>query len=71
MEAEYRGATVAACEAICLKRVLKDLGIPIKDLICLYCDNMSNIYLTRNLVFHVRTKHIQVHFHFIREHVQA
>ena len=32
---------------------------------------MSSIYLTRNPVFHVRTKHIEVHYHFIRERVQA
>ena len=38
----------------------------------IYYDNMSNyIYLARNLVFLVRTKHIEVHYHFIREHVLA
>ena len=40
-EAEYRGAAVAACEVVWLKRILKDLGIPIKDPTPLYCDNMS------------------------------
>ena len=32
---------------------------------------MSSIYLAHNPVFHARTKHIEVHYHFIREHVQA
>ena len=32
---------------------------------------MSNIYLARNPVFHARTKHIEVHYHFIRKRVQA
>ena len=63
--AEYRGATVAACEAVWLKRILKDLGIPIKDPTPLYCDTMSSIYLARNSVFHARTKHIELHYHFI------
>ena len=36
-------------------------GIPMKDLIPLYYDNMSNIHLARNPVFHARTKHIEVH----------
>ena len=71
IEAEYKGATVAACEAVWLKRILKDLGIPIKDPTSLYYDNMSSIYLARNPMFHARTKHIEVHYHFIRERVLA
>ena len=71
IEAEYMDAIVATCEDVWLKRILKDLGVPIKDLILLYYDNMSSIYLARNLVFHARTKHIEVHYHFIRERVQA
>ena len=62
---------MAACEAIWLKRILKDLGVPIKDSTPLYCDNMSSIYLAWNLVFHTRTKHIEVHYHFIRERIPA
>ena len=32
---------------------------------------MSIIYLARNPVFHARTKHIEVHYHFIRERILA
>ena len=64
-EAEYRGAVVATCEAVWLKRILKDLGVPIKDPTPLYCDNMISIYLARNPVFHAWTKHIGMHYHFI------
>ena len=32
---------------------------------------MSSIYLAWNPIFHARTKHIEVHYHFIRERVQA
>ena len=32
---------------------------------------MSSIYLAQNLVFHARTKYIEVHYYFIREHVHA
>ena len=45
------------------------MAIPIKDLILLYYDNMNDIHLAQKLVFHARTKHIEVHYHFIREHV--
>ena len=72
-KAEYRGTAVTACDTVWLKRILKDLGVPIKDptpLYC-YCDNMSSIYLARNPVFHAWTKHIEVHYHFIRECVLA
>ena len=37
-DAEYRGIVMATCEAVWLKKILKDLGVPIKDLIPLYCD---------------------------------
>ena len=47
-EAEYKGATIAACQAVWLKRILKDLYISIKDPILLYCDNMSNIHFALN-----------------------
>ena len=62
---------MTACEAVWLKRILKDLGVPIKDLTPLFCDNMSSIYLTQNPVFHAHTKHIEVHYQFIRERVLA
>ena len=52
-------------------RILKDLGVPIKDLIPLYCDNMSSIYMAQNPVFHTHTKHIELMYHLIRERVQA
>ena len=70
-KAEYRGATIAACEVVWLKRILKDLDVPIKDRILLYSDNMSSIHLTWNPVFHSWTKHSEVHYHFIRECVLA
>jgi hypothetical protein len=37
--------------------------------IVIYCDNIINILLANNLVYHVRTKHIEVHFHFIKEKI--
>jgi hypothetical protein len=40
-------------------------------LVVIYCDNISSILLVNNLVFHARTKHIEVHYHFIREKILA
>ncbi len=39
--------------------------------IVIYCDNISSILLANNSVYHARTKHIEVHYHFIREKVIA
>jgi hypothetical protein len=68
-EAEYRGAVVPTCEAIWLKRLLKDLHEEVSDPTEIYCDNLSSIQLAKNLVFHARKKHIEVHYHFIREQI--
>ena len=34
-----------------------------------FCDNLSSIRLAKNPIFHARTKHIEVHYHYIREKV--
>ncbi len=39
--------------------------------IVIYCDNINSILLANNSVYHARTKHIEVHYHFIREKVLA
>ena len=37
----------------------------------LWCDNLSAIALASNPVFHARTKHIEVDYHYVREQVLA
>ena len=65
-EAEYI-ATLEACkEAIWLARLLGNLGVSI-EVPTLHCDSQSAIMLAKNLVFHAKTKHIDVKYHFIRD----
>ncbi len=68
-EAEYRSLTIAACEIVWLQKLLLDLGHFVDVPIVIYCDNISSILLDNNPVYHVRTKHIEVHYHFIKEKV--
>ena len=70
-EAEYRGAAMAACEVVWLQKLLFDLGQSVHDAVVIYCDNISSIMLANNPVYHARTKHIEVHYHFVREKVLA
>jgi len=68
-EAEYRSATMAAQESTWLKQLIKDLHQPTEYQVRIFCDNLSSICLAENPVFHARTKHIEVHYHYIREKV--
>ena len=36
----------------------------------MYCDSQSAIHLAKNLVFHARTKHIDVRYHFVRKIIE-
>ena len=72
-KAEYRGAAMSACEIAWLLNLLQDLGHKVPGAVTLYCDNMGSIKLVNNPVFHARTKHIEVHYHFLclRRSLQA
>ena len=56
---------LAACEVAWLRTLLGDLGVHVDERVVIYCDNLSSIQLARNPVFHARTKHIEVHYHYI------
>uniref|UniRef100_A0A2N9H7M7 Reverse transcriptase Ty1/copia-type domain-containing protein n=1 Tax=Fagus sylvatica TaxID=28930 RepID=A0A2N9H7M7_FAGSY len=68
-EAEYRALASASAEVCWLRTLVKDLGLYLYDPPVLWCDNVSALAITSNPVFHARTKHIEVDFHFIRERV--
>ncbi|MCO5557951.1 hypothetical protein L7F22_011525 [Adiantum nelumboides] len=66
IEAEYVATNEACKEAIWLGRLVADLGIKV-EMPELHCDSQSAIQLAKNLVFHSKTKRIDVKYHFIRE----
>ncbi|GKD04343.1 hypothetical protein Tco_1179317 [Tanacetum coccineum] len=69
-EAEYMALTKAVKESIWLKGLLIELGVNLRSVV-VNCDNQSAIHLSRNAMFHERTKHINVRYHFIREIVES
>nr|GEZ81919.1 retrovirus-related Pol polyprotein from transposon TNT 1-94 [Tanacetum cinerariifolium] len=69
-EAEYMALTEAMKEAIWLKGLLEELGVELNR-VTVNCDNQGAIHLSRNHVFHERTRHINVRYHFIREVLEA
>eukprot|EP00253_Pinus_taeda_P030370 PITA_30370 len=66
-EAEYVAATAAACQAVWMRRMLRSLCREQEKATMIFCDNSSAIALSKNSVFHKRTKHIDTRFHYIRE----
>ena len=69
-EAEFMAATEAAKQAIWLQELLGEIiGKPCKK-VTILVDNKSAIALTKNPVFHGRSKHIHKRFQFIRESVE-
>jgi hypothetical protein len=70
-EVEYRNVAIVACEVVWLQKLLSDLGLLVDAPIVIYCDNITSILLANNPLYHARTKHIEVHYHVIREKVLA
>ena len=66
-KAEYRGVVNAAIQAVWLHGILTEFEIQTSPTVDIYCDNHSTIKISSDLVQKHRTKHIQVHMHYIRE----
>ncbi|RVX02174.1 Retrovirus-related Pol polyprotein from transposon RE1 [Vitis vinifera] len=58
-----------AAELTWMSFILNDLHIPLASTPTLYCDNTSALHMTINPVFHARSKHIELDYHFVRERV--
>ena len=70
-EAEYRAMALATCTLIWLKHLLQELRFGKDEQMKLICDNQAALHISSNLVFHERTKHIEVYYHFIREKIAS
>ncbi|KAI3770759.1 hypothetical protein L6452_01902 [Arctium lappa] len=68
-EAEYVAAASCFSQVIWMRTQLKDYGFHYSK-IPIYCDSKSAIAITSNPVRHTKTKHIDVRYHFIKDHVE-
>lgn len=63
-EAEYVALAEAVKEAVWLKGIVEELGLK-PDCAEVFCDSQSALALSKNQVFHERTKHIDLRLHFV------
>ncbi|KAJ3698372.1 hypothetical protein LUZ61_002077 [Rhynchospora tenuis] len=70
-EAEYRSMACTTSELMWLQALLSELGHKPNHLPALWCDNLGATFLAANPVFHARTKHIELDYHFVREKLAA
>ena len=65
VEEEYAISCTASCEVVWLRKILYDLFDLQLDSTCIYCDNQSCVKLSKNLVFHDKSNHIEIKYHRI------
>ena len=70
METEYIVACSASCEAIWLRKLLTSLFDLEMEATTILCDNQSCIKMTKNPIFHDKSKHIEIRYHCICDMVQ-
>ena len=69
-EAEYIAAAHAMKEEMWLCTFIGEITVSPTITTTIYCDNQAMIALSNNGQYHVRTKHIDIRFHFIREAIE-
>ena len=67
VEAEYQGAVNAYIQAVWLQGILSEFDIGSNFSTILFCDNQSAIKISMDLVTMHRTKHVEIHMHYITE----
>jgi hypothetical protein len=68
-EAEYIAAGHCCAQLLWMRQTLRDYGYKLIK-VPLLCDNESAIRMADNPVAHSRTKHIDIRYHFLRDHQQ-
>jgi hypothetical protein len=68
-EEEYKAIANATAEIIYVQSLFGKLKLAQPSSATLWYDNLRATYLSANMVFHARTKHVEINYHFVRERV--
>ena len=66
-EAEYMGVVNACIQVVWLKGILSEFGIGNDLSTVIFCDNQSSIKISTDPITRKRTKHVDIHMHYIKE----
>ena len=69
-KAEYTAAIHAVKQVLWYRNFYQELDLPVETPLIILSDNQAVISISHNPKFHVRTKHIDIDMHFLRDHVQ-
>ena len=68
-KANYRSTTLTTCEMMSLRSLLVKFCLTVEVPMSIRCDNQATIFIANNSIFHERTKHIEIDYHFVRDMV--
>ncbi|KAL5716460.1 hypothetical protein ACHQM5_018147 [Ranunculus cassubicifolius] len=66
-KAEYRALATTSAELSWLYQLFRDMKITLFKCPTIWIDNISAMALANNPIYHARTKHIEVDYHYVRE----
>jgi histone deacetylase 1/2 len=68
-KAKYKALAYGTAEVLWLRYLLTDLWFSLSYVTTIWYDNLGATFLSSNLIFHARTKHVEVDYHFVRDRV--
>ncbi|XP_019200286.1 PREDICTED: uncharacterized protein LOC109193915 [Ipomoea nil] len=67
--AEYKALADICAEVIWITSLLHEIRVTGISVPKLWCDNLGATYMCANPIFHARTKHVEIDYHFVRDKV--
>jgi hypothetical protein len=70
IEAEYIELSMSVYEVVCLCKILAYLSKHVMDSTIIHYGNQSCLKISNNPMFHEKSNHIEIKYHYIRDMVQ-